>query len=102
MLKAAKTKIEIGIFHFKKHFYSTRLISKLAPKLTVCSKPDLSLIAFKITIILGAACGLEVGVGGGAESEAGPILARPHQSINSNYYSKFITVTQINAAALLS
>lgn len=30
------------------------------------------------------------------------ILARPHQSINSNYYSKFITVTQINAAALLS
>lgn len=39
---------------------------------------------------------------GGAESEAGPIVARPHQSINSNYYSKFITVTQINAAALLS
>lgn len=32
----------------------------------------------------------------------GHILAWPHQSINSNYYSKFITVTQINAAGLLS
>lgn len=62
---------------------------------------NIVLIVFKITIILG---GLGVGVEGegGAESEAGPTVARPHQSINSNYYSKFITVTQINAAALLS
>lgn len=67
----------------------------------VNAQSNIVLIVFKITIILGR-LGVGVEEEGGAESEAGPIVARPHQSINSNYYSKFITVTQINAAALLS
>ena len=61
------------------------------------------LTAFKFSIVWCAHAGAGSGsVGVGILKGRLAILGRPHQSINSNYYSKFITVSQINAAGLLS
>ena len=60
------------------------------------------LTAFKFSIIWGAHGAGSGSVGVGILKGRLAILGRPHQSINSNYYSKFITVSQINAAGLLS